>query len=126
MTNTESWDRIAAQRAASTPSDVVQYGPDGPGEDDLRLIGDVAGKRVLDLGCGDGQAAGPAGPSDSRRTTPSELQSRVEGVCAVRAARNAVRFARNESCTTAAGSIAEGTGDGGAAARRVVAAKALT
>ena len=57
MTNTESWDRIAAQRAASTPTEVVQYGPDGPGEDDLRLIGDVAGKRILDLGCGDGQAA---------------------------------------------------------------------
>ena len=57
MTNTESWDRIAAQRAASTPMEVVQYGPDGPSEDDLRLIGGVTGKRVLDLGCGDGQAA---------------------------------------------------------------------
>ena len=57
MTNTESWDRIAAQRATSTPTEIVQYGPDGPGEDDLRLIGDVAGKRILDLGCGDGQAA---------------------------------------------------------------------
>lgn len=33
------------------------YGPDGPGEHDLRLVGDVAGKRVLDLGCGDGNAA---------------------------------------------------------------------
>jgi ubiquinone/menaquinone biosynthesis C-methylase UbiE len=41
----------------STPSEVVQYGPEGPTEDDLRLIGDVSGKRVLDLGCGDGQAA---------------------------------------------------------------------
>lgn len=57
MTNTESWDRIAAQRMGSTPSEVVQYGPEGPTEDDLRLIGDVSGKRVLDLGCGDGQAA---------------------------------------------------------------------
>jgi ubiquinone/menaquinone biosynthesis C-methylase UbiE len=57
VTNTESWDRIAAQRMGSTPSEVVQYGPEGPTEDDLRLIGDVSGKRVLDLGCGDGQAA---------------------------------------------------------------------
>lgn len=57
MTNTESWDRIAAQRTGSTPSEVVQYGPDGPTEDEVRLIGDVSGKRVLDLGCGDGQAA---------------------------------------------------------------------
>ena len=57
MTNTESWDRIAAQRMGSTPSEVVQYSPEGPTEDDLRLIGDVSGKRILDLGCGDGQAA---------------------------------------------------------------------
>jgi ubiquinone/menaquinone biosynthesis C-methylase UbiE len=57
VTNTESWDRIAAQRMGSTPSEVLQYGPEGPTEDDLRLIGDVSGKRVLDLGCGDGQAA---------------------------------------------------------------------
>ena len=56
MNNTESWDRIAAQRTASTPSEFVRYGPDGPTEDEVRLIGDVSGKRVLDLGCGDGHA----------------------------------------------------------------------
>jgi ubiquinone/menaquinone biosynthesis C-methylase UbiE len=33
------------------------YSPDGPGEHEVRLVGDVAGKRVLDLGCGDGSAA---------------------------------------------------------------------
>ena len=33
------------------------YGPDGPSEHDLKLVGDVTGKRVLDLGCGDGNAA---------------------------------------------------------------------
>ena len=33
------------------------YSPDGPGEHELRLVGNVAGKRVLDLGCGDGNAA---------------------------------------------------------------------
>ncbi|HEY7107020.1 MAG TPA: class I SAM-dependent methyltransferase [Acidimicrobiia bacterium] len=33
------------------------YGPDGPTESDIRLVGAVAGKRVLDLGCGDGAAA---------------------------------------------------------------------
>jgi ubiquinone/menaquinone biosynthesis C-methylase UbiE len=57
MSNTESWDRIAAEHAAGQASDVVHYGPEGPTEDELRLLGDVAGKRVLDLGCGDGQAA---------------------------------------------------------------------
>src|SRR5919199_4552064 len=36
---------------------VVQYGPDSGTEAELRLLGNVAGKRVLDLGCGSGQAA---------------------------------------------------------------------
>src|SRR5262249_29645177 len=35
----------------------VSYGPDGPAEHELKLIGDVNGKRVLDLGCADGAAA---------------------------------------------------------------------
>ena len=57
MTNTQSWDRIASQRSGAIRTDVVQYGPDGPTEDDVRLLGNLAGKRILDLGCGDGQAA---------------------------------------------------------------------
>lgn len=36
---------------------VVGYGPDIPTEAELRLLGNVAGKRVLDLGCGTGLAA---------------------------------------------------------------------
>jgi SAM-dependent methyltransferase len=38
-------------------TDVVRYGPDIPTERDLRLLGDISGKRVLDLGAGSGQAA---------------------------------------------------------------------
>jgi SAM-dependent methyltransferase len=57
VSNTESWDRIAARTRPDPPTDVISYGPDGPTEDDLRLIGDVAGKRVLDLGTGTGQTA---------------------------------------------------------------------
>jgi SAM-dependent methyltransferase len=57
VTNTESWDRIASQRTETPATDVVRYGPEGPTEEELRLLGDVSGKRVLDLGCGDGQAA---------------------------------------------------------------------
>ncbi len=57
MSNVESWDRIAARTRADPPIDVVSYGPDGPTEHDLRLLGDVADKRVLDLGCGAGAAA---------------------------------------------------------------------
>lgn len=43
-----AWDR------ARGGSDAVAYGPEIPGEDELRLLGDVKGKRVLELGCGAG------------------------------------------------------------------------
>jgi SAM-dependent methyltransferase len=33
------------------------YGPDGPSEPELRILGEVAGKRVLQLGCGDPTSA---------------------------------------------------------------------
>ena len=38
-------------------TDTVSYGPEMPSERELRLLGDVKGKRILDLGCGTGQAA---------------------------------------------------------------------
>jgi len=59
MTNTEAWDRCAAayQAATDLPLDVAHYGPDIADESELRLIGDVAEKRVLELGCGAGQAS---------------------------------------------------------------------
>lgn len=58
--NTEVWDRIAVR--ARTPDvddipDAIAYAPDGPTEADLRLFGDVADKRVLDLGTGSGTNA---------------------------------------------------------------------
>jgi ubiquinone/menaquinone biosynthesis C-methylase UbiE len=39
------------------PTDVVTYGPDVAREDTLKLLGNVDGKRVLDLGCGTGHNA---------------------------------------------------------------------
>lgn len=57
MTNTGGRSRVASGRRSDPPIGVVRYGPDGPTEHDLRLLGNVAGKRVLDLGCGVGQAA---------------------------------------------------------------------
>lgn len=57
MTNTESWDRVATRAAVDPPTETVLYGPEGPSEEELRLLGDVKGKRIVDLGCGLGQAA---------------------------------------------------------------------
>jgi SAM-dependent methyltransferase len=56
-TNVDVWDGIAARRREVSGVDAVQYGPDLPNEDDLRLCGEVRGKRILDLGCGAGENA---------------------------------------------------------------------
>lgn len=42
---------------AELPLDVVSYGPDCATEADLRLLGRLEGKRVLELGCGAGSTA---------------------------------------------------------------------
>lgn len=51
-----AWNRSIADLGDGSSS-VVHYGPDIATETELRLLGNVAGKRVLDLGCGSGQAA---------------------------------------------------------------------
>jgi SAM-dependent methyltransferase len=57
--NADAWDRHAAayQAGMRLPTDVAHYGPDIPGEDQLRLLGHLAGKRVLELGCGGAQCS---------------------------------------------------------------------
>jgi SAM-dependent methyltransferase len=52
------WTRftLGGQRGAALSPDLVRYGP-GLSETDLRLLGHVAGRRVLDLGCGAGAGA---------------------------------------------------------------------
>jgi SAM-dependent methyltransferase len=57
VANSTAWDNIAARRGAASDTDIVSYGADLPTEADLRLGGDVRGKRVLDLGCGAGENA---------------------------------------------------------------------
>src|ERR1700752_4948414 len=54
-----AWDRGAAdyQARANLPTDVAHYGPELPSEAELRLLGDVKGKRVLELGCGAAQSS---------------------------------------------------------------------
>ncbi|MGE3622228.1 MAG: class I SAM-dependent methyltransferase, partial [Acidimicrobiia bacterium] len=48
---------VAAPSGAALPTDQVTYGADVPGEGELRLLGSVQGKRILDLGCGAGHNA---------------------------------------------------------------------
>ena len=57
--NAAAWDRHAAayQEGAQLPTDVAHYGPDIPTESELRLLGDLKGKRVLELGCGGAQCS---------------------------------------------------------------------
>jgi SAM-dependent methyltransferase len=55
-TNVDAWDRIAARVAAAAPAPdgMIRYGDDLPTERDLRLLGTLASKRVLELGSGTG------------------------------------------------------------------------
>lgn len=57
--NVESWDRIAGKLSGESgpADDVIRYGEDLPTEADLRLLGSLHGKRVLELGCGTGHNA---------------------------------------------------------------------
>jgi SAM-dependent methyltransferase len=57
--NAAAWDRYAAayQARAQLSTSSANYGPEIPTEATLRLLGDVKGKRVLELGCGGAQAS---------------------------------------------------------------------
>ena len=47
----------AYQSGAELPTNVAHYGPDIPTEAELRLLGDLRGKKVLELGCGGAQCS---------------------------------------------------------------------
>ncbi len=55
--NRKSWNMIAKayQERMELPTDRLVYAPRCPGEDELQLLGDVSGLRVVVLGCGGGQ-----------------------------------------------------------------------
>ncbi|MHB8293670.1 MAG: class I SAM-dependent methyltransferase [Acidimicrobiales bacterium] len=57
--NASAWDRHSAayQSSRSLATDVAHYGPDIGTEADFRLLGDLKGKRVLELGCGGAQCS---------------------------------------------------------------------
>ena len=43
------------QNATQISTDVIHYGPYCPNEDELKLLGDVKGKKIIELGCGGAQ-----------------------------------------------------------------------
>jgi ubiquinone/menaquinone biosynthesis C-methylase UbiE len=55
----QTWNQIAPHYQAEhkIPTGFVHYGPHCPNEDQLQLIGDVRGRRVLEIGCGGGQCS---------------------------------------------------------------------
>lgn len=54
-----AWTRfsLAGAAGATLDADAVRYGPGLPPESELKLLGHVDGRRVLDLGCGAGSGA---------------------------------------------------------------------
>ncbi|CAN5632126.1 class I SAM-dependent methyltransferase [soil metagenome] len=54
-----AWSRYtaAAPEGRGRSTEVATYGPGIPDEEELRLLGNLEGKRVLDLGCGAGNAS---------------------------------------------------------------------
>jgi len=57
MLNKIGWNIISSkyQQHTRISLDDVHYGPISPGEKELRLLGDIKGKDVLEIGCGGGQ-----------------------------------------------------------------------
>jgi len=55
----EHWniDSLAYQKRQKLSTDYVHYGPSCPTEEDLNLLGEVQGKKIIELGCGGGQCS---------------------------------------------------------------------
>lgn len=55
----DAWDRLSPHLGRNLPvcTDEVLYGPYTPSEGSLQLLGEVAGRRILELGCGAAQAS---------------------------------------------------------------------
>ncbi|WP_203247358.1 class I SAM-dependent methyltransferase [Sporosarcina beigongshangi] len=54
IVNKKSWDEVAPRFFGRNP--LPEYGPLAPGEEELNLLGDVTGAKVLDIGCGSGHS----------------------------------------------------------------------
>ncbi len=52
--NEHGWNAVADQYFGVTA--LPEYGPFSPTEEELKLLGDISGKKVLDIGCGSGHS----------------------------------------------------------------------
>ncbi|MED4018853.1 class I SAM-dependent methyltransferase [Sutcliffiella cohnii] len=52
--NKSSWEKAAERFFGRNP--LPDYGPFSPSEEELKLLGDINGKTVLDIGCGSGHS----------------------------------------------------------------------
>jgi ubiquinone/menaquinone biosynthesis C-methylase UbiE len=54
-----AWNQVAAdyQSRQAIPSTSAHYGPWAPSENELRLLGNVSGLHILEIGCGGGQCS---------------------------------------------------------------------
>lgn len=68
---------VAAPSGSALADDTVTYGPCIPGEDALRLLGDVSGTRVLDLGCGAGANAVALATAGARTIAVDESADQI-------------------------------------------------
>ncbi len=54
IANKTSWDEVAPRFFGRTA--LPTYGPFAPDENELKLFGDISGRKVLDIGCGSGHS----------------------------------------------------------------------
>ena len=94
---------------ADLPYDTVSYGPDIATERVFRLLGNLEGKRVLELGCGSGQAAVAMAAQGAKVIAVDPSPERIEQ-CRTAAEREEVRVELHQSDLAEAMSAKSGNG----------------
>jgi 2-polyprenyl-3-methyl-5-hydroxy-6-metoxy-1,4-benzoquinol methylase len=91
--NIEAWDKAAAryQKEFDPPVGSVPFGPGLPADAELGLLPPYAGKRVVDLGCGAGQAAIAFALSGSARTIAVDASGEQIAAARLRAEKEGAR-----------------------------------
>jgi len=99
--NMQLWDRIAGEYDHSTniSETVVHYGPLLPGEDRLNLLPDLAGARVLDLGCGAGQNLAALKNAGARECVGVDISLEQVAMCRARLTGDSFKIVQADMAT---------------------------